>query len=194
MTDTLGVEIGRTGLHSLEAPGSFETGDSFSVAVRNHGAATHVHLHLDDDLSSVATLAAGNHYVDAEETRLIDIELADPEAWSSDAVRGQLKVVTGHGTETRYVSVTLDRRQHTESVEVDPELSRPQTEESDPPLSPAALRMIPIGALAGVAIILAVAALTAGGSLSSFLAGGAVVAAIACAVSAYYLSDTFGGQ
>ena len=109
MTDTLGVDVNDSGLHTLEVADTFEADGPFAVELRNHGEATHVHLNLDDHLSEVARLDATNHYVEGDESRRIEIEVRNPDAWPQDLVRGKLKVVVAHGQETHYVDVTLDR-------------------------------------------------------------------------------------
>ncbi|MEF8789955.1 MAG: hypothetical protein V5A61_07500 [Haloarculaceae archaeon] len=121
MTDRLVAHINRTGIHSLEVPDAFETEGSFVVDLRNGGEATHVHLHLDDGLSEVARLDAGNHYVAGDSSREVRVHVSP----GGEPVRGKLKVVTAYGAETRYVDVSVEPGR-TGSVAVDPELSKPQ--------------------------------------------------------------------
>ncbi|MEF8841769.1 MAG: hypothetical protein V5A62_09120 [Haloarculaceae archaeon] len=120
MTDRLVAHINRTGIHSLEVPDSFDTEGSFAVDLRNEGESTHVHLHLDDALSEVARLDAGNHYVAGDSNREVRVRVSP----GGEPVRGKLKVVTAYGAETRYVDVSVGP-ERTGSVEVDPELSKP---------------------------------------------------------------------
>jgi len=68
VTDTLPVHVNRDQLHGLEVPNEVEVSGSFDVVLQNHGESVHVHLHLDDDLSDIATLSANNHHV-AKATR-----------------------------------------------------------------------------------------------------------------------------
>lgn len=172
MTDTLAVEINRTGLHSLEAPASFETDGSFDVELRNRGESTHVHLHLDDALSSVARLGATNHYVRGNGVREVRVDVDAPEGTSQE---GSLKVVVAHGAQTRYVTVTVDTT--TNEVRVDPELAQPSDPEPEgvlagvDPLTVSALGLGLVGVILalgavfaadGINIILAVLALLAG--------------------------------
>ncbi|MFT4885231.1 MAG: hypothetical protein ACI8U4_002753 [Natronomonas sp.] len=185
MTETLAVDVNRTGLHTLEAPTTFEAGGPFAVALTNHGEPTHVHIHLDDHLSEVARIEASNHYVETDETRHIEVKTRDPTEWPSDLVRGKLKIVTAHGQETHYVDVELDRTPEKEPVEVDPDLSKPQQTENTE-ISPA-MRALPVGVLGAVALILAIGALFAAGSIDLLLGGFAVVAGVACAIAANYL-------
>lgn len=185
MTDTLDVDVNETGLHTLGVADTFDADGPFAVELRNHGEATHVHLNLDDRLSEVARIGATNHYVEAEEARRIDIDIKNPEAWPKDIVRGKLKVVVAHGQQTRYVDVTLDRTRDTGPVEVDPELSRPQTDEETTASS--TLRALPVGVLGAVALLLAVAAVVAGNGINLLLGAFSVLSAGLCAVAAYYL-------
>ena len=188
MTDSLTVDVNRNGHHTLEVPDSFETGESFSVELRNHGEATHVHLHLDDTLSTVAALDAPNHYVEGDGRRTVRIPVRDRAQWPGETVRGRLKVVTAHGRETRYVEVVLDGTPDKEPVQVDPDLSKPkQREEPSPMASSPVLRALPVAVLGSVALIFAIGTVFAGDGVDFVLGGFAVAAGAACAVAAYYL-------
>ena len=122
MTDTLPVHVNRDQLHGLEVPNEVEVSGSFDVVLQNHGESVHVHLHLDDDLSDIATLSANNHHVASDSTRRITVEVSE-----SDAVRGKLKVATAYGATTRYVDVILTEPEpETQDVTVDESLSKPQ--------------------------------------------------------------------
>jgi hypothetical protein len=120
VTDRLVAHINRTAIHSLEVPESFDTEGSFVVELRNEGEATHVHLHLDDVLSEVASLDAGNHYVAGDSSREVRVQVSP----GGEPIRGKLKVVTAYGAETRYVDVTVEPTRKG-SVAVDPGLSKP---------------------------------------------------------------------
>lgn len=156
MTDTLVAEINRTNIHSLEVPDSFETAGSFVVELRNRGESTHVHLHLDDALSDVARLEANNHYVRADGTRRVHVEVTVAE---TETVTGQLKVVTAYGAETRYVRLSVDKSPP-ETVQVDPDLGKPQPRTDDVSLSTAFdFPLTVVSALGVAALGLAVGAL-----------------------------------
>ncbi|WP_312620217.1 hypothetical protein [Haloarcula sp. 1CSR25-25] len=133
MPDSLPVHLNRTDIHSLEVPNEFDATGSFDVQLRNHGEALHVHLHLDDSLSSIASLDATNHHVQAESDRLVRVTVD-----GDGPVRGKLKVVTAYGAETRYVDIYIpEGGVENEPVIVDEELSRPQPKpagKSDPSL------------------------------------------------------------
>jgi len=63
---TLSVELNGDAVHSIRAPDRFETTGPFAVALENEGRSTHVHLHFDDDLDRVVSVAETNHFVDDE--------------------------------------------------------------------------------------------------------------------------------
>jgi len=109
-------------LHGLEVPNEVEVSGSFDVVLQNHGESVHVHLHLDDDLSDIATLSANNHHVASDSTRRITVDVS-----GSGPVRGKLKVATAYGATTRYVDVILTEPEpEPRDVAVDESLSKPQ--------------------------------------------------------------------
>ncbi|MFB6182984.1 MAG: hypothetical protein ABEI96_00375 [Haloarculaceae archaeon] len=160
MPDTLPVHVNREKLHSLEVPAAFETTGTFDVALENHGEALHVHLHLDDALSEVASIDASNHYVDAESSRIVTVSV-DGDA--SRPVRGKLKVVSAYGAETRYVDVDVaEPPERREEVEVDESLSEPPPATDAPSEQPSSLLTNPeVLVLALGVVAVAVAAISA---------------------------------
>ena len=185
MTGSLAVAVNRDGLHTLDVPSTFEASGPFAIELRNHGEAAHIHLNLDDRLSEIARVGATNHYIESGERRLVDVEARDPSAWPDDIVRGKLKVVVGHGQETHYVDVRLDRSAAEGDVRVDPDLATPDTEPK--PELPPAFRVLPVVVFGSVAVLLAVAALFAAENLALLLGGLALVSAALCAAAAYVL-------
>ena len=123
MTDSLDVAVNQQGLHTLEVDDRFEADGSFVVKLINHGEATHVHLHLGDDLSEVARLEASNHYVESGRSRRVRVRALESDEWPADTVRGKLKVVVAHGNTRRFVDVVFDRTTDDDHVEIDPELA-----------------------------------------------------------------------
>lgn len=122
MPESLPVRLNRDRLHDIQTRSSFETTESFPILLHNGDAPVHVHLHLDDTLSQVASIPANNHFVDADSTRQVSVEIAD----APRPVEGQLKIVTGHGAETHYVSVSVvepDERE--DAVDIDATLADP---------------------------------------------------------------------
>jgi hypothetical protein len=128
VSDTLSVDLNRRSVHSIELPERFETSDSFTIELTNHGEAAHVHLNLDDELSRAIALADGNHFIEAGRTRSIEASVDQ----RSRPVSGRLKVVTGYGAETDYVDVSLippARQVEKSPVEVDERLAHPRPRE-----------------------------------------------------------------
>ena len=155
MPDALTVHVNRGELHSLDVPDSFEASESFDVVLVNHGEATHVHLHLSDALSELATIEAPNHHVDRNGERRVGVTLTE-----EGAARGTLKVVTAYGATTHYVDVRItEPAEPEETVQVSEELGKPQ-----PRQTPAAdasefdIPLLPVSAVGGGALLLAVAA------------------------------------
>ncbi len=193
MTDSLDVAVNRQGLHTLEVDDRFEADGPFVVELTNHGEATHVHLHLDDDLSAVAGLEASNHYVESGRSRRVRVQALQPDEWPADVVRGKLKVVVAHGNTRQFVDVVFDRTTDDDPVEIDPELVASGSGSSSGSGSGSAagsetstLQLIPVAALGLVAVLLAAGALL-GTEVDFALGGFAVVAAALCAASAYLL-------
>ena len=186
--ESLGVDVNRSGLHTLEVDERFEADSPFVVELTNHGESTHLHVHLDDDLSQVARLEAANHYVESGETRRVRVRVMDQREWPEDVIRGKLKVVAGHGRETRFVDVVFDRTTDEEPVEVDPELAASGAAPSGSGSSRSTtLRLIPVAVLGLVAVLLAVAALLTVEGIDLLFGGLALVAALLSAVVAYAL-------
>ncbi|EMA63110.1 DUF7524 family protein [Halorubrum lipolyticum] len=158
---TLSVELNGDAVHSIRAPDRFEATGPFAVALENEGRSTHVHLHFDDDLDRVASVAETNHFVDDESTRHVHVAVDDV----TEPVRGKLKIVTGYGSNTRYVNVRIDPPEETvpEEVAVDEAFTKPP--ERPPEVSPsqraanAVDRLIERGGVpAAIAAFLALAA------------------------------------
>ena len=158
MTDEFPVHVSRTELHALEVPAAVEVTGSFDVRLVNHGQSLHIHLHLDDALSEVASIDASNHYVEGDSERHVRIEV-DSGGVDDDGTLGKLKVASAYGAETRWIDVKLQPPETTEnSVEVDESLAKPK------PRKPDQSRMFngsEILVLALGAVALLVAALTA---------------------------------
>jgi hypothetical protein len=119
----LSVSLNRERLHRVETVDSFETNGPFDVVLTNHGEAVHVHIHLDDDLSQSATLSTGNHYVQRDATKRVHVRARA----GDDPVRGKLKIVTGYGSESAYVDVTIaPATSQKPQVQVDESLGKPK--------------------------------------------------------------------
>ncbi len=121
------VHVNRDQLHALEVPDRFETDGSFDIAMVNHGQSVHVHLHLDDDLSEIASIEASNHFVDGESQRAVRVNVD-----GAGEATGTLKIAAAYGAETRYVTVRITEPEETkQTVEVDESLSQPQPREPE---------------------------------------------------------------
>ncbi|WP_267639404.1 DUF7524 family protein [Haloarchaeobius amylolyticus] len=182
--DALPVDISKDGLHSISPTAdSFETTGPFTVTLRNHGRAVHVHCNLDDDLARVARLPETNHFVetDSEVSFPVDVQAGER------PVSGRLKIVTGYGAEEHYVPVTI-----TEPKPVGPPSERtsdeatPASETGNPGTS---LRdalpvdeSLPVLVLAGLALVLALGAAATLASLEVFLGLAVVVVGVAVAL------------
>jgi hypothetical protein len=130
----LTVSLNRERLHRIEAADTFEATGPFDVVLDNYGESVHVHLHLDDDLSQVAELSGGNHYVQREDSVAVHVRARPVD----DPVTGKLKVVTGYGSETAYVEVTVaPGGPQKPPVRVDESLNRPKgAKQSDEETTP----------------------------------------------------------
>jgi len=177
VADTLTVHLGRDGPQSVSVADEFETTGSFELAIRNHGAPAHVHLHADDALAGVATLGAHNHYVEADTVRTVEVTVAD----DFGSVTGALEVVAGYGAEADTVAVSLTEPP---TVAVDETLGEPARETPDAGGFDA--ESVPVAVAAVVAVGLFVVAATTVGEEAAIAIGLAAVAS-GVAVAAYLL-------
>ncbi|GAB7010614.1 DUF7524 family protein [Halorubrum trueperi] len=134
---TLAVELNGDAVHAIRAPDRFATSGPFAVALENEGRSTHVHLHFDDELDRVASIDETNHFVDDEATRRVHVSVAAADL--REPIQGKLKVVTGYGSETRYVDVRIDPPPESapDEVAVDETFAKPPER---PPEAPPAQR------------------------------------------------------
>jgi len=179
--EPLPIHVNREGLHSLDVPASFETAESFDVRLINHGEATHVHLHLDDDLSTLAALEAPNHHVNRNSERRVRVTLTE-----DGETRGNLKVVTAYGATTRYVDVLVSEPDQTKDpVIVSEDLSKPQPREEPDSESPlggeTTAALLAVGGI-GLALVVGVAVL-----VQNLLAVGTALAVVAVLLAVSYL-------
>ena len=190
MTPVLLVELNRGQLHDVEAPAEFATSEPFSVELRNHGEAVHVHVRADDALAAVARIEAdGNLFVERETTTSVPVGVGPVD----DPVTGTLEIATGYGSETRTVQVTVEPESNGDGVDVDETLSQPQRPEPEPDgpsvgerlagLLPGR-RTIPVLVLGVVALAVAAAVANAVRSPAVLLGAGVVVGAVLVAIVA----------
>ncbi len=178
MPDTLAVEVNPDGMRTLSVPDRFETDRDFEIRLRNHAEGTHVYVNLDDALSSVASIATTNHFVESEETKLV---VASVEPGASGA--GQLTVAIGHGSVSETVPVEVrPRTSEKEPVTVDESLSEPPArEQSSDLLSGDGVRALPAVVLGLVAVVLATGTVLGTGTTALVLAGLAVLSGLLAA-------------
>lgn len=171
MTDELAVHISRDELHGLEVPRSFEATGPFDVRLINHGRAVHVHLHLDDELSTVAGIDASNHYVEGDDERTVRVDV-DTDSLRTDRLLGKLKVASGYGAQTRWIDIEVTEPEpEGDAVRVDESLSQPQPEPQESSLiDRPEIPVLIVGALA-----LLVAAITALVLEDTLILGGSLV-------------------
>ncbi|WP_435349482.1 DUF7524 family protein [Haloarchaeobius sp. HRN-SO-5] len=128
--NTLVVDVSRKGLHSVEpAVEAFDTVGPFHVELRNHGRAAHVHCNVDDALSRVARLSETNHYVETESTTRFRVDVTD----GPRPVSGRLKFVTAYGAEEAELPMTVRDPANSPAVaqQRDGAASPPATDDDD---------------------------------------------------------------
>lgn len=187
MSRALSVDLNRDRLHDIAVTEAYTTDETFLIELVNHGEAVHIHIHLDDTLSQVARLETGNHYVAKNRSQTVPIEIDAPSA----PVTGKLKIVTGYGAETAYVDVTVEPFVEEEStVQIDEELGKPNREPQDQPPSfeeqlarwVSQSGTLPVVAVGGIAILLALAIGLIVDSAIVFIGVGVVIGGVLAAV------------
>jgi len=190
VTPVLLVELNRGELHDVEAPAEFAASEPFSVELRNHGEAVHVHVHADEALSSVARIDTdGNLFVERETTQSVPVGVEEVDS----PVTGTLEIATGYGSEKRTIEVTVEPQSNGGSVDVDETLSRPPRPDDDTDTTPLgerlvgvlpSRRVVPVLVLGVVALAVAAAVANAVRSPAVLVGAGAVVGAVLVALVA----------
>lgn len=120
---TLPIDLSRESLHGIETRSAFAVDGPFTVELINHGEAVHVHLHLDDPLSQVASIGTNNHFLPAGAEKQLTIDVTP----KVHEVSGQLKIVSGHGADATYVNLTVEANETAgDRIPVDERLSKPK--------------------------------------------------------------------
>lgn len=119
--DVLSVALNTDRLNDVRLPEQFSTRGDFRIDLENGDSPVHVHLRFDDALASIVDIAGSNHYLEPNDRLTVDVGVADID----DPVGGTLEVVTGHGSVTESVRVTVDPTVGEEPVRVDSDLSKP---------------------------------------------------------------------
>jgi hypothetical protein len=186
------VELNRGSLHDVEATAEFATSEPFSIELRNHGEAVHVHVRADDALSAAARIDAdGNLFVERETTRSVPVGVSDVGA----PITGTLEITTGYGAQSQSVEVTVESDDDGGAVDVDETLSRPpEPDRSRATPSPSrrltnalpGWRTVPILLLGLVAVGVAVAVANSITSPPVLVGAGVVVGAVIVALVALF--------
>lgn len=184
MSDRLRVNLGREGPKSVElTEDSIEVTGDFIVEVHNHGHPQHVHVAPERDLGRFVRVEAPNHFIENDELRAIRIEVDDDRPAKFD---GQLRIVTGYGTETSYINVHLREEDHQRTqVAVDASLGKPPADESGPePLTEQLFGpgTVPLIALAIMAILIAAGAIMIASDVAVVLGVIAVLVGVGIAI------------
>lgn len=179
---TLSVELNGDAVHSIRAPDRFTTTGPFAIALDNLGRSTHVHLNFDDALGPVTSVGETNHYVEDESRRRVHVSVADIE----EPVHGKLKIVTGYGSNTRYVDIRIDPPPDATADEiiVDERFSKPpERPPESPPAQRAANAVVALVDRGGVpAVFIGFVALVAGVALAVTLESVVVMVVLAIAL------------
>ena len=177
VTQSLNVDLNREHLHDIELSGPvFETSGSFEVVFRNHGRAVHVHVRLDDALSSVASVAGDNHFVDTDGETRVRVNVAP----GSAPLAGSMELVTGYGSASERVRVHVEESEPDDGpVSVSEGLGERSAGRRSERVLPAgmagvAMLVAPALVLAAVAVVVAPTPTVAAGAL--VLLSGVVVA------------------
>ncbi|MFC6975937.1 hypothetical protein ACFQL1_16550 [Halomicroarcula sp. GCM10025709] len=130
----------------------------------------------------MASLAATNHYVEREADRLVRVEVT-----GDGTVRGNLKVVSGYGAQTRLVDISLvEPRETEETVQVGEDLSTPSPRpEPQSRGLPDAVGTLPVMVLATLALLTALGAVALFQTTAVLL--GAAVVVVGVSVALYSL-------
>jgi len=182
VADTLTVHLSRDELHDVEpATAEFSTDGTFELALVNHGRAAHVHVHPDDALARGVSIADPNRYVETEATRVLEVTVPE----GPRPLRGSLEVSAGYGANSAMVDVALVESSEPD-LPVDETLAEPA--DHDDPGSPIesllATESLPVLALGGVAVFLALGAAVAIGDAVVAVGALVVVAGVLAALYA----------
>ena len=181
MAEILPVSLNGDRMHAVEAVPSFETAGSFVVRLESNGTPAHVHLHVDDALSTVASLDTNNHYVEDA------CEVTVAVAGGDRPVKGVLEITTGYGANTERVAVTvIEPQRGTHYVDVDERFNAPPSreapEETGRAISGGTVVLVALAVLA-----LAIALWTATAIGSTAVAVGAAIVVCGVAAAVYFL-------
>lgn len=184
------VHVNRGAANTLESDvESVETDRRLSVVLRGHERPAHVHCRLTGGLDRVATIDRSNYFIGPGDVTTVPVDV-DGDAIDAP-VSGRVEVVTGYGSETVAVDVTLTPPPP--DIEVDKTLTEPPRNRAGPStgervvdtvadlvgLDPTTLAVLALGIFA---ILIAMATAATIGGLVAFVGlaivvGGVVLAA-----------------
>jgi hypothetical protein len=104
VTEPLRVTVNRDGPNTIDAPSFHEAAGSFSIALANAGAATHVHITLEESLEGAARLREDQVYLDRDDRAELEVTVRGPNTPAS----GRLRIAVGHGSNQAFVRLDLD--------------------------------------------------------------------------------------
>lgn len=123
------VHVNRRSADALEPTSTaLETDGPVLLSLEGHGSPAHVHCRLDGDLERIASLAESNYYVEPDGVTTVPIAV---DADGIDRpVDGTLEVLTGYGSESVAIDVTVVPGPP--DIDVDESLAEPARSEPDP--------------------------------------------------------------
>ena len=123
MSQEVTVHVNRGSTDSLEpSVDSVETRGSFDLRLESHDSPAHVHCRLDGDLARIASLETSNYYVEGNGETIVPVRVTA--GTIEDSVDGAVEVLTGYGSESLTLPVTVEPAP--EGVDVDESLAEPR--------------------------------------------------------------------
>jgi len=187
------VHVNRGSADALEPSStSLETDDSFLLSLSGHESPAHVHCRLAGDLERIASLEEANYFVEPDGVTTVPI------AVNADVIErpvgGHLEVLTGYGSESISIAVTVVPGPP--DVDVDESLAEPARSEPEPTtleravdrvsdiagLEPGTLAVLALGLVS-----VGIAALTAASIGSPVVTAGLAIVVVGFAVALFLL-------
>jgi hypothetical protein len=118
VTEPLRITVNRDGPNTIDAPSFHDAAGSFTIALANAGAPTHVHVTLEESLEGAARLREDQVYLDRNDRSELEVRVRGPNTPAS----GRLRISVGHGSNQAFVKLDLDapNQQPTGGPEVRP--------------------------------------------------------------------------